>query len=45
MGRGSRENPKYRVCRECRFRPEMKTVRRRCPECGEQMRVDRDRLD
>lgn len=37
------QNPKFLVCRSCGLKPPLKRVRRRCPRCGEQMRVDRDR--
>ena len=37
------QNPKWLECIECRFRPDRKRVRRRCPVCDGQMRVRRDR--
>ena len=37
------QNPKFLVCRSCGHKPNFKRVRRRCPLCGSQMRVDREK--
>ena len=37
------QNPKFLVCRSCGYKPPVKRVRRRCPLCDGQMRVDREK--
>ena len=37
------QNPKFLICLSCGFKTAVKRVRRRCPVCNEQMRVNREK--